>query len=264
MGALHEGHLSLVDTGREHADLLLMSVFLNPVQFNDATDLEHYPSTIDADIALARKHGVDILFIPEVKEFYPAFSSQDNMLKFLQSMPHVVPGTMAKGLCGASRPGHFEGVCTVVSILLNIANPEVAVFGEKDFQQLKVIEQMINALHMPVEVVAGKIVREADGLALSSRNVLLTEAQREDALSIYKSLMCAKQSVDNGESSVDVVRQLVEEQLKSSGELLVDYIEIVREKDLSSLKEIREAARLMVAVFCGSVRLIDNIDLVPG
>ena len=186
MGALHEGHLHLVDVAKQHADLVVMSIFVNPTQFNSSQDLTNYPRQLEADIEAASKAGVDILFAPNEEEIY---SSRD--LTYCS----VKAGSRSLGLCGAKRPGHFDGVVTVVSILFNIINPDIAVFGEKDYQQLKVLEQLVMDLKFNIEIIPAKLIRDKNGLALSSRNALLSAKQITQALSISKSLKLAQDLV---------------------------------------------------------------------
>ena len=192
MGALHEGHLSLVELARERADYAVMTIFVNPIQFNNSEDLAKYPRTFQTDLAKAKAAGVNLLFAPDESEIYPEGIAGTR----------VLAGECSLGLCGATRPGHFDGVVTVVSILFNLVNPDIAVFGEKDFQQLRVIQQLVRDLHFGVEIISGPIVRDEDGLAMSSRNLRLSPEERYAALYIPRSLQKASELVAGGERDV--------------------------------------------------------------
>lgn len=251
MGALHEGHLSLVRLAKKHADCVVMSVFVNPTQFNDKKDLATYPRDLEADIKNAEAVGVDLVFAPEVNEMYPQQSGISTS---------VQAGDCAEGLCGSKRPGHFNGVVTVVSMLFNIVNPDYAVFGEKDYQQLMVIRQMVDTMHYPIEIIAAPIIREESGLALSSRNQLLSTEDKKRACIISKTLFAAQSAVKNGESSAAAIKSQVESKLKDAG-FIIDYVEVMHPTKLHSIEKIEGGAQLLVAVFLGEVRLIDNVRL---
>ena len=253
MGALHQGHLSLVSLARQHADCIVMSVFVNPTQFNSLRDLEVYPRELEEDAAKAAGAGVDLLFAPSEDEMYPSAAG---------ARTSVRAGRVAGGLCGAARPGHFDGVVTVVAMLFNIVGPDIAVFGEKDYQQLKVIEALVRDLHYPVTIVAAPLVRECDGLAMSSRNTLLGAEERRRALALSRSLFAARDSVRGGQRDASAVAGGVRAMLEDEC-LRVDYVQVVHPETLEPLNVIEGEAQLMAAVFAGEVRLIDNVRL-PG
>jgi len=248
MGYLHEGHLSLVRRARRENSVVVVSVFVNPTQFGPNEDFERYPRDLQRDAELLRKEGVDFLFAPEAKEMYPkGFST------FVE-----VEG-LSKGLCGASRPGHFRGVATVVTKLLNIVRPTRAYFGKKDFQQLQVIRRLVEDLNLDCQVVGCPIVREEDGLAMSSRNVYLNEKERESALSLYRGLKLAKELFERGERSAERIKEEVRKFIEGFPEVTkVDYVEIVDSQTLKPVKEIKEGDTIALAVFVGKTRLIDN------
>ena len=250
MGALHQGHLSLLKHARAFGDLVALSIFVNPLQFNSANDLAHYPRTEERDLNLAQSAGADLVFLPELDQIYPE--------KGASTRATLKAGSMAQGLCGATRAGHFDGVVTVVSILFNLFQPQAAVFGEKDFQQCKVIEQMVRDLHFPVQLHFAPLLRDHDGLALSSRNTRLPAEERSNAILIPKALFEARRLVQNGESKVSTLKDFVRRALDK---LRIDYVEIVDPEDLSPLTQIHSAAQLLVAAYVGEVRLIDNIRL---
>ena len=249
MGALHEGHLSLVKKCREECDRAVVSVFVNPTQFNDPNDLKNYPRTEEADLALLEKTGVDYVLMPSVEDIYP---QKDTRVFDL--------GTTDKTMEGAHRPGHFNGVAQVVSRLFDIVRPERAYFGEKDFQQISVIRRMVEIEGFDIEIVACPIKREADGLALSSRNVRLTPGQRAVAPAIHRILA---ESVDGASGrSVDEVKHAVTDAINAVDGMEVEYYEIVNPADMQPIAEWSEAeggAVGCVTVYMGDVRLIDNI-----
>ena len=251
MGALHEGHLSLMREGREVCDRVVATIFVNPKQFNRAEDLESYPRDSDRDVEQLAGEGVDLLYMPEVEEIYPpGFAT-------LVSLP-----SLSDCLCGAHRPGHFDGVSTVVSKLLLQALPDVAIFGEKDFQQLQIIRRMVRDLNIPVSIRGGATVREADGLALSSRNRLLSPEERSRATLLYRALTFAVEAI---EADRDIAQTLEEARtgLVESGFTAVDYFEIRDEESLSlyDASTIETPLRLFAAVWLGTTRIIDNLPL---
>ncbi len=248
MGALHEGHLSLIRAARGVNDVVVVSIFVNPTQFGPNEDLERYPRDLDRDRGLCAKAGADLVFNPAVAEMYP-----DGFSTWVE-----VEGLTA-GLCGRSRPGHFRGVCTVVTKLTNICRPDRAYFGEKDAQQLAVISRMARDLDMGVEIVACPTVREADGLAMSSRNVRLTPAQRAQAPLLYRALADAKKLVQDGERDADVLCRVMRSILAEASLGELDYLEIVRADDLTPVAAIEGDCLVAVAVRFGGTRLIDNI-----
>ncbi|MFT9847604.1 pantoate--beta-alanine ligase [Aneurinibacillus sp. REN35] len=253
MGYLHEGHVSLVDQAKKMCDIVVMSIFVNPLQFGPNEDLASYPRDVERDSQLAASRGVDILFFPSVEEMYPSGS------KTLVAVRDITDA-----LCGASRPGHFDGVSTVVTKLFNIIQPDYAFFGMKDAQQVAVVTQMVRDLNIPTEVVPCPIVREADGLALSSRNVYLSAEERKQALVLSRSLMRAKEMVEMGERSEAALRAAIESTIQESSLAQIDYIEIRSYPDLAPLTELRGNCLIALAVRFGRTRLIDNIMLVAS
>jgi pantoate--beta-alanine ligase len=244
MGFLHAGHSSLMDIARVRCDRLIVSVFVNPLQFGPTEDLDKYPRDIDSDAAMCVAHGVDALFLPEESSFYPAgFATQ------------VAVSGLTQRLCGASRPGHFAGVTTVVARLLGLIRPDVAVFGSKDFQQLQVIRRMVQDLALGVEIVAGPIVRDTDGLALSSRNRYLSEANRRRALTLS---MALRAMAADDERDVSTLLSRAHAMLDVDR---VDYVAIVDTQSLQPIETIEGCAQALLACFVGNTRLIDNIVL---
>ncbi len=253
MGALHEGHLLLVRQARKLAGSrgrVVVSVFVNPTQFNQKTDLKKYPRRLARDASLCRLAGADVVFAPTALEMYPPdFSTWVEEL------------SVAGPLCGARRPGHFRGVCTIVLKLFNLVQPDVAVFGQKDAQQVLVIQRMVRDLNMPVRMKIVPTVREADGLAMSSRNERLTVAQRKNAAGIFKVLMEAKRQFRRGMRQAGRLRSMIRSRLIQRVGVRVDYVEIVDPETLRPVSRIKKGDLLAVAVFLGRVRLIDNVFL---
>lgn len=248
MGALHEGHLALVRRAAQECSAVAVSIFVNPTQFGPTEDLAKYPRTLDADLEACSRAGVRAVFLPRADQMYPAGERTRVRVSGLQDF-----------LCGASRPGHFDGVTTIVAKLFGLTGPCTAVFGRKDYQQLKIIERMTLDLLLPVKVIGHPIVRDPDGLALSSRNVYLSAAERERALTIVRALGAAREAACAGASSADVTRAVT--LALTEANLRVDYVEVA---DANTLVPVTGAARgkmLLVAVFCGSTRLIDNVLL---
>lgn len=250
MGYLHEGHLSLLREGRQRGDLLVLSIFVNPTQFGVGEDLDSYPRDLGRDVDLARSAGTDLIFAPEAAEMYPPGYAT-----------FVDVERLGDTLCGASRPGHFRGVTTVVSKLFMLVQPHVALFGRKDFQQLAIIQQMTRDLDLPVEIVGMPIVREADGLALSSRNVHLSPVERQQALALSDALRRARALVRAGETSAAVVVEAARERIASEPDARVDYIQICHQTSLDEMTTITQDSRLLLAVRVGKTRLIDNGQL---
>ena len=252
MGALHEGHISLIHRARALAPRALASVFVNPTQFNDPKDFERYPIDVEGDLAALERAGCEACFLPSVEVMYPA-----------GGQTRVRVGALADHLCGAARPGHFEGVCTVVSSLFHITQCEVAVFGEKDFQQLAIIRQMARDLHFPVEVVGAPTAREGDGLAMSSRNRRLRPEHRAQAAGVYAGLSAARAAWGEGVRAVGALKGAALARFPLEGR--VDYLEVCDALTLSPLVEGGErgagAVVMAAAVFLGEVRLIDNVVL---
>jgi len=248
MGYLHEGHVSLMRLARERADQVVASIFVNPMQFGPKEDLAAYPRDLERDKALCEAAGVDVIFHPSVEEIYPAgYQTQ------------ITVPAVAAPLCGASRPEHFGGVATVCCKLFNCVQPNFAVFGAKDFQQLMVVTRMVADLNLPVEIVAGPTVREADGLAMSSRNVYLTASERAEAPIIQRTLAEARALVAAGETRRDTVLALVRERLAGASLGRVDYVDLRKIPNLEAADEFPTGRHLLaVAVFFGRARLIDN------
>ncbi len=253
MGYLHEGHLALVRRARELAEFVVVSIFVNPTQFGPNEDFERYPRDWERDSGLCRRAGVDLVFAPPVDELYPA-----------GAQTWVSVEDLSGPLCGGSRPGHFRGVATVVAKLFHAVEPDVAVFGEKDYQQLQVIRRMARDLLMPVRVEGIPIVREEDGLALSSRNVYLTGEQRVQALSLSRALARAQDLVSAGEERVAPILHEVRRVLEGAG-VRVEYAEIRHPETLAPAESVRPRAVLALACVVGATRLIDNRILeTPG
>ncbi len=249
LGALHQGHFSLMERARRENDILIISIFINPTQFGPGEDYRRYPRPFEKDKSLAQREGVDIIFYPSVSEMYgKEYSTYVEVEKF------------SKRLCGLSRPGHFRGVASVVCKLFNIVKPHVAYFGQKDYQQLRIIKRMVEDLNMEVEIRECAIVREPDGLAISSRNSYLSSQEREEALSLYRALKCAKSLIKVGNSISDVVSE-VEKIIQRESHAKIDYIEIVDPLTLEDVKTIRPGKKVLVAlaVWIGNTRLIDNM-----
>lgn len=249
MGYLHEGHLSLVRRARAAADRVVLTLFVNPTQFGPGEDYAVYPRDPARDQALCEAEGVDALFMPAAADMYAPDASTA-----------VVEEALSRRLCGASRPGHFRGVCTVVAKLFNCVRPDVAVFGQKDAQQALVIRRMVRDLDFPVEIVVAPIVREPDGLAKSSRNVRLSPAERAAALGLSRALGLAREALARGERDADAVRRRLERELAASG-LRTDYVEIVDTRTLEPAPLLTPGVLVALAAFAGRTRLIDNCEL---
>ena len=254
MGALHDGHLSLVEIARARGSFCVMSIFVNPTQFNSADDLAKYPRMLQADEQRAEAAGVDLVFAPAVEEIYPSSVG-------FEAACRIQAGSKAEHFEGPFRPGHFDGVVTVVAKLFNIVLPDVAVFGQKDFQQVQVIRQMVSDLCFPVEIVTGKTVREIDGLAMSSRNLRLSAEQRFRALLIPRALEKARDLVKKGERNAAYLSSMVRDNLERSQALRVDYVEIVEPTLFERVETISGEAQMLVAAYVDDIRLIDNMLL---
>lgn len=250
MGYFHEGHLSLMRQAKNDGGKVIVSIFVNPLQFGPHEDFERYPRDFDRDHQLAESVGVDALFYPEVSEMYPAgYQTEVRVIKLSQP------------LCGRSRPGHFEGVATVVLKLFHIVTPDRAYFGEKDFQQLRIIQQMVLDTNLPITIVPCPIVREPDGLAMSSRNVYLTPEERQSATVLYRSLCWAQERVQAGERDAQRIRQGVYERIAQEPLARIDYVEVVDAETLEPVVCIERPTLVAVAVYFGKARLIDNTVL---
>lgn len=248
MGYLHEGHQSLMKKARQENDVVILSIFVNPVQFGVGEDYETYPRNLEKDSQLAESEGVDIIFHPKTLEMYP---------KGYKS--YVEVEEITKGLCGASRPGHFRGVTTVVTKLFNIVKPNRAYFGQKDAQQVAVILQMTKDLNMDVEIVSCPIVRESDGLAMSSRNTYLNSEERKAALVLSRTLFLAKEKIEKGEKDSNIIFDTIRSIIDSEPLAQIDYIEIVNGDSLDKIQIIEGKILIALAVRIGKTRLIDNI-----
>jgi len=247
MGYLHEGHLSLVRAARQHGDVVVLSIFVNPTQFGAGEDFASYPRDLTRDSAMAAEAGVDIIFAPDAADMYPN--------KYATTV-HVEGIT--ETLCGASRPGHFDGVTTVVCKLFGIVQPHAAMFGMKDFQQLAAVQRMTLDLNMPVEIIGMPIVREADGLAMSSRNKYLNPAMRQQALALSESIRSATASALRGETDAPKLVEKVKNRISREEDARIDYVEICHDTTLEPMTKIDRHSVLLVAVFFDSTRLIDN------
>ena len=254
MGNLHEGHLSLIDLARSKSDVVVATIFVNPLQFGPAEDLDAYPRTLDRDIERLDSRRCDCVFTPSVAEIYGDSLNAQTIVK--------VPG-ISEGFCGSSRPGHFEGVATVVTRLFNIAQPDLAVFGLKDYQQFLVIRKMVRDLLMPVEILGGEIVRERNGLALSSRNGYLDSLQREQAAAIYRSLQLVAAELQEGNQDNTALEAKGREILEQAG-LRPDYYAICNADTLEPAQAHDTNLVILVAAFLGTTRLIDNLRLRRG
>ena len=248
MGNIHAGHLSLVTQAQERAELTAVSVFVNPTQFNRQDDFDHYPRTLDDDLEKLSATGVDLVFTPNEKELYPFHSLR----------AQVDATEAAEGLESTHRPGHFRGVATVVCKLLNLFQPDIALFGKKDYQQLAVIRAMVEELFIPVAIIAADTVREADGLAMSSRNSRLTDKQRQAAPQLYSLLQSVAEKL-SGAATISTLEQQAAEQLNRSG-FVTDYFAI-RTRDLALPTTTSKELVLLVAASLGDVRLIDNLEI---
>lgn len=253
MGALHEGHLSLVRRSCADNEISLMSIFVNPTQFGPGEDLERYPRDLERDLRLARQTGINIVYAPEPRQVY----DRDH------STWVEVPGPLSESLCGASRPGHFRGVCTVVAKLFNLVRPTRAYFGEKDFQQLSILRAMTRQLDIPVQIIGCPIVREPDGLALSSRNIYLDDQQRQQALAIFACLQQTQRDYAAGERSVMTLVRRMRSQMETAPGLELEYAEIRDPGDFGTPEQAEDHHRALLAARVGTTRLIDNMPLKP-
>jgi pantoate--beta-alanine ligase len=252
MGALHEGHLSLVRAGLEKADRVIVTLFVNPKQFNNATDLAAYPRTEESDAAKLEPLGAHLLYVPDGNEMYPnGFATT------------VTVGGVSEGLCGAFRPGHFDGVATVVAKLFLQTSADLAFFGEKDFQQLHVVRRMARDLDIPVTIFGCPTVREADGLALSSRNVRLSSAERQIAPKLAAILLETSSWIASS-ARVDETLAKARASIVAAGYTRVEYLELRAEDDLAQMSEFDRPVRLLAAAWLGGTRLIDNVGVLPG
>lgn len=250
MGFLHEGHLSLLIEARKQTDFVVLSIFVNPIQFGEGEDYEEYPRDLESDTRKAEEVGCDLLFYPRTNDMYPRGYAT-----------YVDVEKLTSKLCGVSRAGHFRGVTTVVNKLFNLVQPDKAFFGQKDAQQVVVIKKMVEDLNINLEVIVCPTVREADGLAMSSRNSYLGDEQREAAAVLYRSLCNARDFIRSGESHVDKIRSEIERVIKREPQARIEYIEIVDGCTLDKITQLQGTVLIALAVRIGSIRLIDNLQL---
>ncbi len=248
MGYLHEGHLSLMRAAGRDCDISVLSIFVNPAQFGPKEDYKRYPRDNARDLKLARSAGVDCVFLPEAGEMYPA-----------DYITYVNAEKLSSVLCGASRPGHFKGVATVVTKLFNIVQPDVSYFGQKDAQQARIIEKIAEDLNIPVRINVMPIAREPDGVAMSSRNVYLNKSERKDAAILYGALLLAKCLISRGERDAAEIIGAMKNMIKKIPSAKIDYIEIVDSKNLEPSRRLKNEVLVALAVWIGKTRLIDNI-----
>lgn len=248
MGYLHKGHLSLVEASVKNSDFTVMSIFVNPVQFGPGEDFERYPRDFERDSKLAGEAGVDLIFVPDTEEMYPE-----------GYMTYVTVDKITELLCGKFRPGHFKGVTTIVSKLFNIISPDRAYFGQKDAQQVAVVRKMVKDLNMNIEIVCCPIVRESDGLAVSSRNVYLNTEERRAATVLSEALFEAKKMIGNGEHSKERIFNYLDKKISSERLARIEYIEIVDAEALNHINNISGKVLIALAVKFGNTRLIDNV-----
>jgi pantoate--beta-alanine ligase len=248
MGALHAGHLSLIERARQETGFVVVSIFVNPTQFGPGEDLARYPRTLEKDLDLCRRQGVHLVFVPETRTMYPPGFQTFVEVTDLQTV-----------LCGRSRPGHFRGVATVVLKLLNIVQPDVAYFGQKDAQQARVIQQLVRDLDVPVQIRVCPIVREPDGLALSSRNQYLTPDQRRHAVVLYEALQAARDVILQGERDPAAIERVLRSRIAATPDAILDYATVADAETLGRPERLHGTVLLAVAVRFGTTRLIDNI-----
>lgn len=252
MGALHEGHLSLVRVAKAQSDFVAVSIFVNPLQFGPTEDLARYPRDFERDRDLLQREGVDLIFAPTVSEMYPT-----------PAITYVNVEGLSERLDGQSRPGHFRGVATVVSKLFHIVEPDLAVFGQKDAAQVAIIRRMVRDLNMPVKIVVAPIVREPDGLAMSSRNAYLDPTQRKQALALSAALRCVQESFERGEKSAAKLIAAGRKFLEQEPDVRLDYFSVVDPESLEPVEHVACKSLVAVAAYVGPTRLIDNVILRP-
>jgi pantoate--beta-alanine ligase len=250
MGYLHDGHLALVRKARETAELVVVSIFVNPTQFNSAEDFDNYPRDDKTDAAMLEEEGVDVLFLPSKDDVYPPGAAT-----------RVSVSRLTDGLCGAHRPGHFEGVATVVAALFNMVLPDFAVFGRKDFQQIQTIRRMVKDLHFPLRIVEGETVRERDGLAMSSRNARLSPAERAIAPVVARSLDAASAAYARGERDAAALVAEARAVLEAEHAIRIEYLEVVDPEAVEPVRSADDRSVIAIAAWLGPVRLIDNVTL---
>ncbi|GAA0062700.1 pantoate--beta-alanine ligase [Clostridium sp. CTA-1] len=251
MGYLHEGHASLIKKAREENDKVVVSIFVNPIQFGPKEDYSTYPRDLDKDSSLCYEFGANLIFNPEASEMYPN-----------KIYSHVNVGTLTENLCGEKRPGHFQGVCTVLTKFFNIIVPTKAYFGEKDAQQLAVVKKMVQDLNFPIEIIGCPIIRESDGLAKSSRNAYLNIKERKSALVLNKSLKEAINALESGETKSNTIKNIIVNRLNKEPLAKIDYVSIVDSDSLQPVEEIKSSILVAIAVYIGKTRLIDNFTFI--
>ena len=247
MGYLHEGHASLIHRAASENEKVVVTIFVNPIQFGPKEDLASYPKDLERDKLLCENAGAHLIFAPEVSEMY-----------FEDALTNVSVNSLTDGLCGAKRPGHFDGVCTVVSKLFNIIPADKAYFGQKDAQQLAIIKRMVRDLNFDIEIIGCPIIREKDGLAKSSRNMYLSSKERCAALILNKSLTKCKESLSNGEISTEILKKIIKDQIEGEVLARIDYIEIVDALSLNVIYFVNKPILVAIAIYIGKTRLIDN------
>jgi pantoate--beta-alanine ligase len=250
MGALHEGHLSLLERARPGCDQVVLSIFVNPLQFGVREDLGRYPRDLDADLARLQGRGCDVVFAPTAEEMY----APDNSTR-------IDVGALGDALCGRTRPGHFQGVATVVAKLFNLVQPQVAVFGQKDAQQAVILNRMVRDLDWALEMRVAPVVRDPDGLALSSRNVYLSVSERHEALLLHGALHLARAAIVAGERRVETILDAMRRHLAAGSDVRIDYVEIVDPNDLGRRTRLEGRCLIAIAAYVGATRLIDNLVL---
>jgi pantoate--beta-alanine ligase len=261
MGNLHEGHFSLVKLAQAHADKVVVSIFVNPLQFGPNEDFDRYPRTLVADVEALTQLGVDVVFAPSIAEVYP---ERVNRASVPEGFLVVPPSTLTETLCGLTRPGHFAGVATVVLKLFNMVQPQLAVFGEKDYQQLAVLKAMVSSLNLPIQLISAPTCRAHDGLALSSRNQYLTREQRQQAVAIYQALQEIKQGLTAGYTSGSLIEK-AQDYLRLAVFDQIDYIAICNPNSLQPIAQLGEdGAVILIAAWLGNTRLIDNLVVNSG
>ncbi|TGL90408.1 pantoate--beta-alanine ligase [Leptospira congkakensis] len=248
MGSLHQGHMDLVEVSKKQTDKTIVSIFVNPTQFNDPKDFENYPIHTETDLKLCEEKGVDLVFLPDVKTMYP-----ETKTPIFLTIPEL-----QKHLCGRTRPGHFEGVLQIVSKLFHLTEPTKAFFGLKDYQQFRVISAMVENLNFPLEMIGVPTRREEDGLAMSSRNVRLSTKERETASLIPRMFALAKKTILGGEKDIQLLKEILRDFLLTGVSVRIDYLEVVDPIDLNPKETLSGEVLLALAVFVGEVRLIDN------
>ena len=248
MGYLHKGHLSLIRQAHKDCDIVIISIYVNPTQFGPKEDLKKYPRDLKRDKKLARSAGVDVIFLPTNKIMYP-----DGFLTYVDI------GKITEVLCGASRPGHFRGVATIVSKLCNIIQPDIAYFGQKDAQQARVIQKMVHDLNFSIKIKVMPIIREHDGIAMSSRNKYLSTKERKNAVVLYQSLKLAKKLIKQGQKNTKIIKSRMKSLILAKQSAKIDYVSIVDSENLTPIKRVKKGSLIAVAVKIGKTRLVDNI-----